>query len=145
MVVKVRRDLTSGLALAGLSAILWLMIPRHIVVEGGGSSNARLFPRIIVGAMFFLSAYLVIGTLLRRSDKVLLFDLKKEGRILLYLLGLVLFTLLLEFAGFIAAAVVVSALSLRAYKASRRAYLFMGGFIALVYLMFTAALGIPLP
>ncbi len=144
MKVRMRRDLTSGITLSIITVILWMMIPYHIVVSES-NSDAQMFPRLVVGFMFVISIYIAVKSIVTKKDEVLEFDLRKEGKILLYVVALILYVFLIEKLGYMAATFFISAVTLMVYRTKRNVYLAMAVFIVIVYFLFTLALGVPLP
>lgn len=144
MKIKVRRDLTSGIVLMILCIVLWSMIPYQIVATKVGN-NAQMFPRIILGTMFVLALFITIKSLITKNDLVLEFDLKKEGKILLYIISLVLYVFLIDKVGYLIATFVISGITLAIYRAKRIVYVSMAVFIVVVYFLFKLALNVPLP
>lgn len=144
MTIKIRRDLTSGIALAIIAIVLWLMIPYHIVVTDQ-SNNAQMFPRLIVGFMFLVSVYIVGKTIITGKDVIMEVDLKKEGKIFLYALALIFYVFLMDKLGYLIATFAISGLTLAVYGAKRKSYLIQVGFVVIVFLLFRFGLGVPLP
>jgi|GEM_PF-3227007 len=144
MKIRVRRDLTSGIALMIISAILWFMIPYHIVVPESGNS-AQMFPRMIIGFMFLVACYISGKSVITKRDIVLEFDGKKEVRIILYALALILYVFLIDKVGYLVATLGISALTLAVFKARKKFYVAMGVFVVVVYMLFIFGLGVPLP
>ncbi|GAA0178498.1 hypothetical protein SH2C18_15460 [Clostridium sediminicola] len=144
MKIKVRRDLTSGIVLMILCIVLWSMIPYQIIATKGGN-NAQMFPRIILGTMFVLAFFITIKSIITKNDLVLEFDLKKEGKILLYIISLVLYVFLIDKVGYLIATFVISGITLAIYRAKRIIYVSMAVFIVVVYFLFKLALNVPLP
>ncbi|WP_105614345.1 tripartite tricarboxylate transporter TctB family protein [Vallitalea okinawensis] len=144
MNIKIRRDLTSGIALMIFSAILWIMVPYHIVVTEA-ENNAQLFPRIIIATMFILALYIAGKALVTKKDKIIEFNLKKEGKMLLYMVVVVAYVFLIDKVGYLIATLFVSAVTLAVYKARKSIYVYMAIFVLAVYFLFTLVLGVPLP
>lgn len=144
MKLKVKIDLTSGITLAIASIILWVMIPSNIVVTGG-ENNAQLFPRIVVCVMFLLATYIAVSSIISKNDKIIIFDLKKEAGIILFVAALFVFVFLMDKLGFIIASLIIGSISLFFYRVKWKVYIALAIFIVCVYFLFTFALGIPLP
>ncbi len=144
MKLAIRKELTSGISLMVISAMLWFMVPFHIP-DTGGVNNAQLFPRMVIVAMFVLASIMTVSVLIKKNDEILELDLKKELKIIIFILGLFVYVFLLDKIGFIPSAVLIGFMTLFYYKTSRKLYIYMTGFIICVYVLFTYALGVQLP
>lgn len=144
MKIKFKRDLSSGIFLMIVSIVLWFMIPSNIVVPEGEEA-AQLFPKMLVGGMFLLSAFISIKSFITKKDETMELDLMKEGKVILYMFAILVYIILVDKIGFLISTFIISALTLFIFKAEKKLYPILGIFIIFVYLLFKYALSIPLP
>jgi len=128
------------------AAIIWLMIPSNInIVDSDEQFNAQFFPKIIVSSMFILSLILTIITVVRKSGRIIEIDTKKEGKILLYTVALVIYIWGITKIGFVFSSIILSAFSI-SFLGGKKVYLLvMTTIILFVYFTFRYLLGISLP
>lgn len=145
MKIRVKRDLTSGLVLVVLSAVIWLVIPKQVSGVDESTFGAQLFPRIVVAAMFCLAATIVLRSLLGKRDPYVEFDLSAEWKILLFAAGIVLYVFVTDLVGFLIATLGFCAATLWVFKSRWHGYVSMAVFVGAVDALFRFALGINLP
>jgi putative tricarboxylic transport membrane protein len=136
--MTLRRDGIAALALLALTVAAWLE-------TGAIPGEARLFPRLVLGAMAVLSAVMLVRSFARRSEAGPFF--LAPGALVVTLALAVVYIAAVEVIGYLAAtALFVPGLAL-ALGLRRPVLLALttAGFVAAVHLVFVVLFGRPLP
>ncbi|WP_100010042.1 tripartite tricarboxylate transporter TctB family protein [Lentibacillus sediminis] len=149
MEIRIPTNLVGGIIMMLLSIIIWFLIPEQIATDPafqGGIVDSRFVPRILVGIMFILSMFLITLSLIFKKENIVVYDLKNEFRAFGYLGILVLYVLLVNYAGFLIACLLMGIGTL-AYMKSKSLKYYMIIIVAflIIYFVFTNLLAVPLP
>ncbi len=106
---KIKTYLWSGIIMGIVSAVLLAIMPYQVRVPAydSGAPSPRIIPAACLIFMLVSSIVLILQSLVFKKEKVVEFDWKKEGPIILLVLGMCLYAALIIWIGFIAASIII--------------------------------------
>jgi|GEM_PF-1365466 len=145
--MKVRSNLTAGIVSIAFAVLLFAVMPFEVVDLSNKMIKADFLPRILGVIIGICGIYLVITSFIRPdSEKIVYIELKSEARVAIYAAALVLYLFLFERIGFFFSSELLAVFTLVFIKDRKWLhYVISVVYVALVFVVFRMALGIPMP
>lgn len=145
---KIKTYLWSGIIMGVISAVLLAIMPYQVRVPAydSGAPSPRIIPAACLIFMLISSIVLILQSLVFKKEKVIEFDWKKEGPIILLVLGMCLYAALIIWIGFIAASILIFGAVLF-YCGERKPLIYIITFVAAIgiFLLFKFVFNVSLP
>lgn len=147
MKIRFRINLVSGIVFGLFSLVVWILIPFQILSKGSSTIvNAQFVPQLVTILIFVFSIILLIQSLVFKKDRYVEINFKKEIKLLVFILMLVMYLILMPILGFLISSLVFCTGSL-VYLKSRSWRHYVSTYIVVValHIIFTMVLNVPLP
>lgn len=146
--MKIKTNLWSGIIFGIISIVLLIMVPNQVRLPkfDSGAPSPRIIPYIIIVGMLICSIGLLAQSLIFKKEEIFVFDIKKELPAIIIIGILGIFTVLVVYAGYLVA-VVVLFIMLLYYLGERKPVVYIVSVIGgvLVYFLFLKVFNISLP
>jgi len=145
--IKVHTNLWAGILSVAFALVIWIAMPYQIAAGGDSvATNPRLFPQIFCVLIGILGVILIVSSLAMHREDVKEYDLKIEGKQLLYYGMIVAYVLCISRFGFLIPSVAFALLTLVYYRCRKPLYYIITiSFAVALYLIFTYVLGVRFP
>lgn len=149
MVIKLKKNLCSGIAAlvfgAGVMISLPYTIKSKITLETSAVGPDYL-PKLVLSVMILCGIGLIFNSLVLKKDEEVEIDVKKEQKVLLYMMLFIIYGGVMKYIGFIAASLMFSAVSLRIMECRKvQYYVWAAVTVLFIFVSFKYGLKVPLP
>lgn len=147
MKINFKSNLVSGIVSTIFAIALWLIIPIQCVDVSNKMIKSDFLPKMIAVIILVCGIWLIVQSVLKPDkEKIVTLDLKKEGRVAIYMAALIIYTLIFAKIGFLFSSLLLSLFTLAFVKEKRPVfYLIVIIYVTAIFFIFKYALGIPLP
>lgn len=147
MKINFKSNLVSGIISTIFAIVLWLIIPIQCADVSNKMIKSDFLPRLIAAVILVCGIWLIAQSILKpEKERIVSMDLKKEGRVAIYMVGLIIYTLVFAKIGFLFSSLLLSLFTLIFIKERRPMfYLIVVIYVTAIFFVFKYALGIPLP
>lgn len=146
--VSVKTNLITGALFMLLAIVTWIVIPYQIPIPENGTviTDPSFFPRVFTACLFVVGLVLFVLTLVSKKENIVKVDIGEQLGMLLYLGMIILFVVLMQFAGFLVSSVIFGVGSLLYFHCRNKwYYIIVVAAAVLVFLGFRFLLNVNLP
>lgn len=147
MKLKIPTNLCAGIFSVAVALIIWFAIPYQIGSAGSSvATNPRLFPQIFCVLIGIVGVVMIVSSVVFHQEDFKTVDVKLQGMKLIYYVLLAVYVVCMGKFGFLIPSVVFAVVTLLFYRCRKPLYYAIAvSFAAVLYLVFTRALGVHFP
>lgn len=147
MKIKVKSNLACGILSTVFALALWFAIPLQVIDYSNKMIKSDFLPKLIAIIIFACGVWLIVQAIRKpEKDKTIEFELKREGRVVIYMAALLLYMFLFERIGFFFSSELLALFTLAFIKDKKPLhYGIVAVYVAVIFFVFKYALGVPFP
>jgi hypothetical protein len=149
MLIKLRRNLSSGVLSITIGVALYALIPYCITTKRQiqtAAIGSDYLPRLVAVLLVIMGLFMAVQSLVFKKDTVAVINLKEELRIFALMGILIAYSIAVMFTGFLIASIIALGFMLLLLKCRKwHYYLIIAVLTAFVYFSFRYGLNIRLP
>ncbi len=149
MQITLKKNLSSGIAAVVIGTFLRVILPYSIKSKVNTVTAAvgpDYLPKLVIYGMILCGIGLVLTSLILKKDETIEIELGSEGRVLVYFALLLAYMFAMQFAGFLLASLIFSAVSMWLMEDRKWThYLWVELLVLVIFVSFKYGLRVSLP
>lgn len=144
-----KKNLTSGIIGLAFGAVMWFAIPYCIkskITMVSSNIGPDYLPKLVAIVMIVCGIGLIFQSLVLKKDETVEVEFSKEGRAMLFALAMIIYVVVLPYAGFVIASGLFACVSLFLMECRKKLYYLYAILLVLViFAAFKYGLSVALP